>query len=54
MSDELIEQRRRKLAAPSPEHRAVGPHDVAEVERQQPVERLLPEHIRPRMQLHPA
>ena len=44
----------RQLAAAGLEDRAVGAEQVAEVERDERVERLLAEHVGPRVQLDPA
>ena len=44
----------RELAAAGAEDRAVGADQVAEVEREQALERLLAEHVDARVQLHPA
>ena len=44
----------RELAAAGAEDRAVGADQVAEVEREQALERLLAEHVEARVQLHPA
>jgi hypothetical protein len=44
----------RQLPPAGPEHRPVGTEHVAEVERDQAVERLLAEHVGARVQLKPA
>ena len=44
----------RELAAAGAEDGAVGADQVAEVEREQALERLLAEHVEARVQLHPA
>ena len=44
----------RELAAAGAEDRAVGADQVAEVEREQALERLLPEHVDARVQLQAA
>ena len=42
----------RQLAAAGPEDRAIGADQVAEIEPHQPVQRVLPEHVRAGVQLH--
>ena len=44
----------RQLTAAGAEHGPVRPDQVTEIERDEPVERLLAEHVRARVQLHPA